>query len=126
MTTRGDMARSALALLQDEAMRAALAKVDPTAMKNLLAAATQSGSLDEVEVVFRYQVARFREEWQEQLEQRILKLLRDAAKDEKDDEARARAAAEQFGFIARIHKVVKAAQQGQASSDRGRKESGRR
>lgn len=106
MTARGNMARSALALLRDEAMLKALRSIDPTAMKTLLAAATQSGSLEEIEVVFRYQAAKFRDRWDEKLVEKLLEILRAAAKDEKEDGRRARAAAEQLGFVARIHKVA--------------------
>jgi hypothetical protein len=100
------MARSALALLRDDTMRKALGTIDATAMKTLLAAATQSSSLEEIEVVFRYQAARFRDRWDGAVIDKLLDLLRTAAKDEKGDEKRARLAAEQLGFVAKVHKVA--------------------
>ncbi|MBX3274756.1 MAG: hypothetical protein KF729_31110 [Sandaracinaceae bacterium] len=112
MANQADMARRALDLYKEGSLRSAFVAVDPTQMRTVLAAFEQAGSLEEQEVVLRYQAARLREKWDGKLVDRLLELCRKAGEGvertagQDADEPKARAAAQQLGFIVRMHKVA--------------------
>ena len=128
---RGDMARAALGLLEDNKKRRALAGVDPSSVRTLLAAAQQACSLEELEIILRYQQARLRGGWTEEVVGAISMACTKAAdaictgdlSTADADRARACAAAEQLALIARVHRVAHAEVEGQG---RGGPRGGRR
>ena len=110
---QADLARRALDLYRNDSLRKAFAGVDPTQMRTLLAAFEQAGSLEEQEIVLRYQAARQRDKWDPKLVDKLLELCRDAGKGVErasaggdPDERKAREAARQLGFIVRMHRVA--------------------
>lgn len=108
------LARRALDLYEDRAFKRALVGVDPTQMRTLYAAFEKACSLDEQEIVLRYQAARLRDKWDPKLVEKLLALFRLAAKEAGGDEGeRARAAARQLGLIVRVHRI--ACEEGKAS-----------
>jgi hypothetical protein len=103
------MARRALDMVD----KSGLASIDVTAMRTLLAAASQAGSAEEIEIIVRYQQARFRDRWDGAFIDQLLAVLKevgdaaktDAATDDKDSAA-AKAIADQLGLIARVHRFA--------------------
>lgn len=119
--TPGEMARNALALLHDDSVKAAFAKTDPTAVRTLLAAAQQVGSVEELELVMRYQQSRLgRDHWDEAVVKKLLELVRKAADGEdvagrpkpEAERQQAEAAARQLALVARAHRVAYEARRG--------------
>jgi len=112
-----ELARKALELLEDQAMRAALGKVDPTQMRTVLSALDRAGSYAEAEIILRYQSARLRDKWDDRLVEKLLALFREADRlgvdgDTHDHELSGRAIARQFGLIVRVHRVAAEAKEG--------------
>ncbi|MBX3249961.1 MAG: hypothetical protein KF901_22475 [Myxococcales bacterium] len=108
-----ELARTALEIYRDRELKQALAKVDRTQMRTVHAAFAQAGSIDEQEIVLRYQAGRFRDKWDPKLVERLLKVTRAAGEAMAgDSRAKAELAARQLGFIVRLHTVVHAEQGG--------------
>lgn len=101
-----DLARRALELFNDGALRQAMVSVELSAFRTLLAAFDQAGSLAEQEIVLRYQAARYRDKWDNALVERLLKLARESAAKGASDRDQARAAARQLGYVVRLHRVA--------------------
>ena len=107
--SQAELARRALDLYKDGALKKAFVGVDPTQMRTLYAAFEQAGSLDEQEIVLRYQAARLRDKWDPKLVEKLLALSREAGKAVgagADESSQAQAAARQLGLIVRVHRVA--------------------
>jgi len=122
MTTKldntGNMARRALAYKDNASLRQALAQVTPSAMQTLLGAIQHAGSLEEIEIVIRYQQARERRKWSGALVEQILQDLRTSAEGEPTDQTRANVAARQLGLIARVQRAVSEDSRDREENDR--------
>lgn len=106
---RGAMAQRALVYLNDAALSRQLARMNRAAVQTLLGAVQRATSMDEIEIILRYQQARAR--WDRELVERLLRDMRTSAEGAKGQpgdmyEVRARLAAEQLSLIARVHRVV--------------------
>ena len=115
-------ARRALDLYESDKLRPALVQVDPSQMRTVLSALERAGSYAEAEIVLRYQSARLRDKWSNELVEKLLALFREAAElggagDGRDDELGARAIARQFGLIVRVHRIAHSERE--ASKPRG-------
>lgn len=111
----GAQAQRALRYLNEDQLKRPLSQLNTTAMQTLLGAVQRAGSLEEIEIVLRYQAARSREanrsedgRYQPDLEKRLLKLLSDAGQGKSGARQQAEAAAEQLAMIARVHRIITA------------------
>jgi hypothetical protein len=115
---RASMAERALKLL-DEPHKGQLAKVKRAGLRTLLGAVQRAGSLEEIEIVLRYQQTRSQERGSREdgeltvdLMRHLMELFKTAARERGgSDLQQAQAAAEQFSLIARVHTVVTAGEQ---------------
>lgn len=113
---RQQMAKQALAFLDDQKLKPLLGDVGRAGIQTLLGAVQRAGSLEEIEIVLRYQAARSREgsrpgedgRYHPELERHLVTLLRAASGKETDPAIQARAAADQLAMIARVHRVITA------------------
>lgn len=112
---RQEMAKQALALMEHTKLGPALSEVTRAGIQTLLGAVQRAGSLEEIEIVLRYQAARSREanrsedgRYHADLEKRLLELLYAAGKPAKTAREQAAAAGEQLAMIARVHRILTA------------------
>lgn len=102
----GPQAKRALKYLEDAKLKAPLSQLNATAMQTLLGAVQRAGSLDEIEIILRYQQARDPRGWAAALVDQLLADLRVSAEKVTEDKDKVKAAAQQLGLIARVHRVV--------------------
>lgn len=114
-SSRAAKAREAVSFLEKGKGREVLSTISKTGMRNLVSVAQAASSLDEIELTIRYQQARSgekkNERWHPETSEVLINVIRKAAQGVQGDSdeahrARALAAAEVLGLIARAHRVI--------------------
>lgn len=102
----GAQAQRALRYLNEDQLKRPLSQLNTTAMQTLLGAVQRAGSLEEIEIVLRYQQARDPRAWPRELVDPLLKDMKTSAEGHALDRDKVKAAATQLALIARVQRVV--------------------